>query len=324
MIIEPTPRATGRQALRIEWFDSGGPLPVIFFCDKAASVQICGAAGRVGRRGLISPLRVRRASRGRRGFTLLELLVVLAIIGIMASMTLPHLSGFSKANAMSVATRQLLDDVSYARQRAMVNRSMVYMVFVPPQPWLYMSNLVVQGRGMSNLISGQYRSYALVTLRSVGDQPGGGHPSFLTDWKSLPNGVFIATNEYVPLNSQAQVHYVRTTNTLAGTVNQFDVFPFTNSTRSLPFPTLQLSSYDLPYIAFSPNGSLVDERGNPVPDQYIPLTTGGIFYPSDAQGGLLRQEPLISENAPGEWTNNPNLIHIDATTARAKLERNQF
>ena len=54
--------------------------------------------------------------------------MVLAIIGFIAALTLPHVSGFNKANTLFTATRtrQLVDDVARARARALVNRSTVY------------------------------------------------------------------------------------------------------------------------------------------------------------------------------------------------------
>jgi hypothetical protein len=159
----------------------------------------------------------------------------------------------------------------------------------------------------------------------VGDQPGQPHPSFISDWKTLPDGVFFATNQFVMSNATRVANYIYTSNSLANTYNAFQTAGFSNTiSRTLPFPTLQSFVAGLPYIAFSPNGDLVDEYGSPVPDQIIALTSGGILYPSDDVNGVQFVAPLVSENPPGESTNNAHLIHIDAATARPFLERNQL
>ena len=333
----------------IEWLDLTGPLPVVFIRQKPWRARISGACcsliGQSNWRGIRSRLRVfgasgvRNASLIRKSyvvnrtsqsaFTLLELLIVLAIIGLLAGLTLPHLRGFTKANAMQVATRQLLDDVSFARQRAMANRSPVYMVFIPPEPWNYLSTLnqaSIAGKAFTNLILGQYRGYALISTRSVGDQPGNPHPSYLTDWRTLPNGVFFATNQFVYKNIPSNNFPVYTTNLLSSVINTSIVTIIPDTiTRTFPFPTLQFQTNGLPYIGFSPSGSLIDENGNIVNDQYIALTSGGIIYPLDTNGvPVTTADAMVSESPAGEWTNNATLIHIDATTARAKIEHNQF
>ena len=48
-------------------------------------------------------------------FTLIEMLLVITIIGLLAGIGLPHLKGWGESNAMTTATRQLMDDLSLAR-----------------------------------------------------------------------------------------------------------------------------------------------------------------------------------------------------------------
>jgi type II secretory pathway pseudopilin PulG len=253
-------------------------------------------------------------------------MVVIGIIGFIAAMTLPHVGGMGQANSMTTATRQMLDDVAFARKRAMVNRSTVYMVFLPPMFWTnygYFNSAnveaenVLTGRQMTNLMAHQYSAYALVSLTTVGDQPGQHTPHYITDWRSLPNGVFIAPFEFTMTNTFTNLY---TTNTLSGNTNVSSIWPWTRV--SIPFPSLYPPNMNinLPCIGFTPQGSLTTQFTN----QYIALARGSIFYPTDTNGIPLLEPPMWNENPPGNDANNPNLIQIDWLTARATLLQNQF
>src|SRR5437667_7571247 len=120
----------------------------------------------------------RENAPGRSGrsaaFTLIELLVVMAIIAVLATIGLPVLKGFGKGTGMAGAQRQLLQDLRLARLSAINGRTAVYMVFVPTdilQVFAKTNNPKVL-RQLTNLVSGQYTAYTLVTKRSVCDQPG--------------------------------------------------------------------------------------------------------------------------------------------------------
>jgi type II secretory pathway pseudopilin PulG len=264
---------------------------------------------------------------GEGGFTILELMLVVGIIGLMAAMALPHLRGFTKANAMAAATRQLLDDVGLARQRALVNRSMVCMVFLPADFWTNDTTPFVNNQ-ITNLAGHQYSAYALISMRTVGDQPGKSNVHYITDWKYLPQGIYIAPYQFT--NRPGNWTWVSTTNTTIGLSNGWQVatfptnwFPFpstfntTNSSSTIPLTNC------LPYIGFAANGQLTTNA-----DQFIMLTSGSIFCPLDPITGLPQvyppAPPSVVETPPGNSTNNPNLIHIDWLTARARVERNQF
>jgi len=243
------------------------------------------------------------------------MLVVITIIGFMAALALPHLPGMTKANSMTTALQQLQNDCSLARQLAMLRRTPVYMVFVPPNFSANSPNgpLVNEQNNFSNLLTRQYSAYALVSLRSVGDQPGQSFPQYLTEWKPLPDGVFVAPWKF---SSPATVY---STNTLTDVVNTFNILPFPTNIFNFPFPAADALGTTgpffmaLPYIGFSPLGRLTTFE-----DEYIPLDSGNIFFPPGAASATPIEVPV------GNAINNPNIIHIDAWTARAKIERNQL
>ena len=69
----------------------------------------------------------------RRAFTLVEMLAVIVILGILAALLVPSLKNFGHADAMTAATRQMLDDIGRTRQLAISQHTTVYMVFVPAE-----------------------------------------------------------------------------------------------------------------------------------------------------------------------------------------------
>src|SRR5688500_2480367 len=136
----------------------------------------------------------------RRGFTLIELLVVIAIIAALTVVSLPAIRGLSQGNVVTSGTQQLIDDLMLARHKAMVGRTTVHVVFVPRE---ISDQTVPSGLGAreqklwDRLRGGAYTTYALFAERSLGDQPGKRNARYITDWRTLPDGVFIADYEYM-------------------------------------------------------------------------------------------------------------------------------
>jgi prepilin-type N-terminal cleavage/methylation domain-containing protein len=279
-------------------------------------------SSKVERRSVVprnrGPLRERRCGQAS-AFTLLELMMVVAIVGFLAAMTLPHVGGYNRANSLMSASRQVLDAVARARSQAMVSRSVVYMVFVPsysavlPKIEQQVSQISPQ---LTNLLGHQYMSYALLSARSVGDQPGQHYAHYSTEWQTLPKGVYFWPTLFNhPTPSTVNVY---TTNTFANTVNYDLVSPL--PTNSFPFPTATAgTSMNLPYIAFSPDGTLAAGE-----DQYVMLSRGSIFSPTDTNGNYLVEPPNIVETPPNNALNNPCMIKIDWLTSRGTIVQNQF
>src|SRR5437660_10661416 len=148
-------------------------------------------------RVLRSPFRI--------GFTLIELLTVIVIIGIIAAILAPAVSHLLKGDNTLAATRQMLDDCARARQMAISQRTTVYMAFVPTNFWQDTLRTLPSGNAWSTLptaianstittqlLSAQWNGYFMVSLHSIGDQPGKSYWKDLPTVKTLPDKAFIA------------------------------------------------------------------------------------------------------------------------------------
>lgn len=248
--------------------------------------------------------------RTQQAFSLIELLVVIAIIGIMASIGLPALKGMGGTTDIAAATRQLMDDLSYARLKAINERTTVYVVFVTDTILSQPLNQT-ERREIARYANLQFTSYALFANRSLGDQPGPGLARYITEWKTLPDGTFIPTNKFDLANASEP----RRTNEFL--FNR----PFTH--EFLPFPTATSKKIPLPYIAFDYQGRLFQRGVSAVDDIIVPIAKGSIVIPQEDKDKLQQgsmEAPEVIETPPGNATNNPS-IRIDWLTGRARMVR---
>lgn len=218
--------------------------------------------GRPDRSGPALPAGRRPGGRTRRAFTLAELLVVIAIIGLLAAIGLPALRGLGESNAIDAATRQLLDDLAFARLRAINDRTTVYFLVVPPDAHLQVSNLA------------PYRlsGYTLYSRRSIGDQPGRHQPRQLIPWRNLPDKTFFALSKFVA----------------SGTTNLLEQPLAATNNFSLNITNRLRTSLAMSYLAFNAQGQLVhfDNLGRQLPgrDEYLALVKGSVLHPQNADG----------------------------------------
>jgi type II secretory pathway pseudopilin PulG len=245
-------------------------------------------------------------------------MVVLAIIGLLAAIALPAIKNIRQSNTMVAAGRQLVDDLALARAKAISERTTVHVIFVPPAiggvPLIALpfSANARDAKVQKRLITGQFTTYALIAERTVGDQPGRGQARYLTSWRSLPDGVFIATNKFDPrasLNDPDE--FRRPFEYLDPTTNPKVVFPTTDGIRE-----------SVPHLSFNEKGMLVDKYGQPrLQGDIIPLSRGSILYQrNETTGDVLEFD--VRESPPGNAsdTNSFHLVRIDGLTGRARVE----
>jgi hypothetical protein len=232
----------------------------------------------------------------------------MAIIAILASVGLPALRGIGKGNRMSGAVRQVMDDLALARLKAISSRSPVYMVFVPTNllERIAAEPLDPVRRQLTNLVSSQFSGYALLSKRSVGDQPGQERPQYVSEWKQLPEGILFAPFKFNAALTNYPYEYVRS-------------FPMMDN-GWLPFPhsTNFLPGFPLPVLGFNARGQLMPVAGMDPRDEIIPLAEGSVFY-GDLNGRLTT--PDVEIKPPDNFTNN--VIRINWLTGRASVEQPQ-
>ena len=280
----------------------------------------------------------RRAGLG--AFTLLELLVVVGIIAVLTSITLPAMKGLGRSATSKGATRQLMEDLRYARQIALRNRSTVYVVFTPTNIWDIIKNVdreMLPPRkkdprllSLTNMLEKQFSGYAVMSMRSVGDQPGQRHPHYLAEWKKLPDGMLIAPYKFMAWRKGVN-EYKRGDEYSDGFLRDH-FFGHSPQPPLVPFPLADSSPARLPHVAFNSRGQLVkrDGFGKLVPagrDEIIPLVEGSVFHERDRFGNYRPTRPDVlatggfSEVAQRWYHTRIRVNHI---TGRAMVETDPF
>ena len=259
------------------------------------------------------------AARAARAFSLFEMVVVIGLIGLLAALALPSLK-MGKGNQMNAATRQLLDDLALARLRAINNRSQVYVVFFPKvQSYLGIPasgavfDFFTTNQAANHLLGSQLAAYAIYAKRSLGDQPGQPTSRYMSEWKTLPDGVFIG-------NSTTAVQAI--TNP-AVFCNVFNNLP--RPLEGIPFPDTTPGNplLQLPYIVFNEQGRIAPAAGQ-VLDILIPLATGSLLGARTPTGEFQVTDIDDLETPRFNSVNNSNVVAISLQTGRARVKRQEL
>ena len=281
----------------------------------------------------------------KEAFTLIEILVVVTIIGLISALSLPALKGFGQGNLVNTVSRQLIDDINYARQKAISDRCNVYILFITTNIYLerndFQSQLSLASmsiptverqsflqksrRMWTNLVQQQYTAYAIYADRTVGDQPSHKHARYLTEWKTLPEGVMFYPDKMATEASMSQIEWMQIK------TNRFQRQEAPLMKMNFHFPDAMGPEMMFPYIGFNYLGELifqwqehnsVNASKMSVPMEYyyetIPLIKASGFYSQAVE--LVEITPPVIEG-----TTEPLLqMKIDGKTGKVIPIKEEF
>ena len=150
-----------------------------------------------------------------------------------------------------------------------------------------------------------YSGYAIYAKRTVGSQPGSSTPQYLTDWKSLPDGVLFDP-EKLPIGNPANP------------VNP-DPRSHPHELAGLNFPNEDVTRLQLPVIEFNSQGQLASGS-----DEFLTFVQGVIEFKRKA-GEIIPFDPLddweesIIYTSQNEGQPQRHYIRINWLTGRARV-----
>ncbi len=213
----------------------------------------------------------------RSGFTLIELMAVMIIMGIMMGLAVLGVQSISTHMAVRHGAGGVQAALGAARQHAITTSTRAYVLFFRPD---------TDFSGLEDLRHLAGRGYAVYAV-----EPASGRAYFLTEWRSLPEGVVFDTGRTSGDSVFADTPASRAT----GVEIKRDDFETSGAFRSLT----------LDAVAFRPTGATYSRSG-----YTVPLIEGWVEV--DADTGL----PAVR---PKEGASTARVV-VRAVTGTARVE----